>query len=144
MRAFFLLVLATILLPLAGCGANSMVMKGQIEDQNKKYANLQSQTLQLQNDINSLNARNEQLIAERGQADQQMKLLKDNLVATREQLTSMGAQLTKTQDAYQEEKNRTQALKASFQKRGGGHYRAEPEHRPRVSRPPRTGRHLLG
>ena len=119
MRLFFLLSLTALILPLAGCGANSMVMKGQLEDQNKKYANLQSQTQQLQADASSLNALNEQLQAQVAQAQQQSRLLKDNLSATREQLTSISAQLTKTQEAYEEEKNHAKALQASFQQRGG-------------------------
>lgn len=119
MRVWCILYSATICLALGGCGANSMVVKGQLEDQTKKYANLQSQTQQLQTDVSSLNARNEQLQAQLAQTEQQSKLLKDNLSATREQLTSISAQLAKTQDAYNEEKNRVQAMKASFQKRGG-------------------------
>ncbi len=119
MRELGLLFLITILPALAGCGANSMVLQGKLEDQNKKYANLQSQSLQLQTDVSSLNSRNEELQARLAQAEQQSKLLKDNLLATREQLTSIGAQLAKTQDAYNEERNRVQAMKASFQNRGG-------------------------
>jgi len=108
-----------MLMVLAGCGQNSMVLQGQMQKAQQEQLALSRQAEQLQARVGALDQDNQELGALLAQSRQRVQVLEDQLDATREQLTSVTAQLARQREEALASQKKVQAMTASMQRRGG-------------------------
>ena len=110
---------AWILLLVAGCADNPMVMKGQIAQLEQQQVATSHQLQQIQDRANALDRDNQEKDTLLAQARQQTKVSEDQLTALRDQLRSVTTQLAQTRTDKENTDRRVQVLSASMQRQGG-------------------------
>jgi flagellar motor protein MotB len=111
------LAIASIVL-LAGCAENSMVLKGKLGQAEQQQASLSRQYQQLQDRANALDRDNQEYNTLLAQSRQQAKVFEDQLVALRDQLRTVTAQLADARSEKESTDKRVQTLTASMQRQG--------------------------
>ncbi len=108
-----------IVLLLAGCANNPMVLQGKVAQLEQQQAAASRQYQQLQDRANALDRDNQETGALLAQARQQAKVSEDQLTALRDQLRSVTAQLAQARSEKENDDKRVQTLTASMQRQGG-------------------------
>jgi len=108
-----------LLLAVAGCANNPMVLQGQVQKLQQEQLAANRQNQEIQNRAAALDRDNQEMSAVLAQAKQRNKVLEDQLAAVREQLTTVTGQLAQTREQKQATESKVQALNASLQRRGG-------------------------
>jgi chemotaxis protein MotB len=108
-----------LLMVLAGCAENSMVLKGRLSQAEQDKTALTRQNQQLQDRATALDRDNQQLQKLLAQSQQQTKVSEDQLAALRDQLRSVTGQLAQIRADKEGSDKRVQAMTASMQRQGG-------------------------
>jgi flagellar motor protein MotB len=114
----FLAVVAPCALGLAGCGQSSMVLKGQVDKLQQQQVALTRQNEQLQNRATSLDRDNQELDRLLAQSTQREKILDEQIVAVRGQLSDAATQLAKAREASLNSEKQVKAMTASMERQG--------------------------
>jgi flagellar motor protein MotB len=112
-------LLACVLMVLAGCADNAMVLKGRVTQFQKEHDALVRQNQQLQSRIDALDRSNQLKETELAQSLQQKKVAEDNLVAVRGQLRDITSQLAQLKGEKQNSDEKARTLTASLARQGG-------------------------
>ncbi len=118
MSRLFVLAWMSLVLALAGCADNSMVLKGRLGQSEQQQTALARQYQQIQDRANALDRDNQEMSTLLAQARQQTKISEDQLAALREQLRTVTAQLAQTRSEKENTDKRVQTLTASMQRHG--------------------------
>ncbi len=110
---------AILVLALAGCAENSLVLKGQVDRYKQEQTALAQQKDELQGQASNVRQDNEQLHSVLAQQQQQNKLLQDRLALLQSQLASTNEQLARAQDENKAANQKVQTLTASMHRQGG-------------------------
>jgi len=110
---------AVVLVVLAGCANNPMVLQSRLNGYEQQQASLTRQNQEYKDRIASLDRDNQELQATLAQSRQQTKVADDRLTGVSEQLRTMTLQLTQLQADKQEADKKTQALTASMHRQAG-------------------------
>lgn len=105
--------------PWAGCTANSLAVRSDMEQMRQQQLSVQRQAQMLNNRTAALDGDNQQLSAQLAQERQRSKVLEEQLVAVREELAGATTQLTQLRDEKSESDQKVQTLNASLHRRGG-------------------------
>ncbi len=108
-----------MLMALAGCADNPMVLKGRLSQSEQQQTALSRQNQQLQDRANALDRDNQESSSLLAQARQQSKVSEDQLAALRDQLRGVTAQLAQVRGEKENSDKRVQAMNASLQRQGG-------------------------
>ena len=108
-----------VLVALAGCADNPMVLRGQLSKAEQQQTMLARQLQQLQDRANALDRDNQEKDTLLAQARQQAKVSEDQLAATKDQLRSVTTQLAQTRTEKDGSDKRAKAFAASLQRQGG-------------------------
>jgi flagellar motor protein MotB len=108
-----------LLLMLAGCADNPMVLKGKVSQYEQQQLALSRQSSELQSRATALDKDNQELGQLLAQSRQQSKVFEDQLAALRDQLRGATAQLAQTRSEKESTDKKVQALNASMQRQGG-------------------------
>jgi flagellar motor protein MotB len=110
---------AVVLVVLAGCANNPMVLQSRLNNYEQQQATMTRQNQEYRDRIASLDRDNQELQATLAQSRQQTKVADDRLTAINEQLRSTSSQLSQLQAEKQEADKKTQALTASMHRQAG-------------------------
>ncbi len=110
---------AWMLLLVAGCADNPMVMKGKIAQLEKDQVASSRQYQQLQDRANALDRDNQEKDTLLAQSRQQTKVSEDQLAALRDELRSVTSQLAQARSDKEKIDRRVQVLSASMRRQGG-------------------------
>jgi len=110
--------LAPILLGLAGCSQNPMVLQGQVQKMQQQQLAMTRQNEQLQSRANALDRDNQELETLLAQERQKSKVIEDQAAAVRQQLSDATAQLTALREAKENTDKQVKAMTASMQRQG--------------------------
>jgi flagellar motor protein MotB len=110
---------AAVLIVLAGCAENPMVLKGRVAEYQQQQSALQKQNELYQSRLAGLDRANQETKTLLAQAQQQNKLLEDRLTAVSEQLRSTTTQLARVEGEKQEVDSKSKALNASLRRQVG-------------------------
>lgn len=116
-RARWLVV--PLVVALAGCAENPMILKGQVQHLQQQQITLSKQNGELNNRAVALDRINETKEIELAQARQQAQVAEDQLAAVREQLRGATSQLAQLRQNQQASDKKVEALSASLRRRGG-------------------------
>lgn len=108
-----------LLLLVAGCADNAMVLKGKLSQAEQQQAAMSRQYQQIQDRANALAKDNEEIGVLLAQARQQAKVAEDGRTAIQEQLRATNAQLAQVRSEKETNDKRVQTLTASLQRQGG-------------------------
>ena len=116
--------LATMAPLAAGCTQNPYVLQGQVQNLQQQQVAVAQQHTELQTRATGLDQDNQELERLLAQSQQQVRLLEDQLLAVRDQLSSTTSQLADLRSTHQETDEKARTLAASLRKRGGAEIRA--------------------
>ena len=108
-----------IVMFVAGCAENALVLKGRLSQSEQQQAAVSRQFDQLQDRANALDRDNQEMGTLLAQARQQAKVSQDQLAAIRDQLRSVTSQLTQARGEKESSDKRVQTLTASMQRQQG-------------------------
>ncbi len=108
-----------LLVALAGCADNPMVLKGKVTQYEQQQQALSRQYSDLQNRATALDKDNQELGQLLAQSRQQSKVFEDQLAALRDQLRGTTAQLAQSRAEKENTDKKVQAMTASMQRQGG-------------------------
>lgn len=108
-----------LLVVLAGCADNPMVLKGKVNQYEQQQAALSRQSSELQNRATALDKDNQELGQLLAQSRQQSKVFEDQLSALRDQLRGVTSQLAQTRSDKENTDKKVQAMTTSMQRQGG-------------------------
>ena len=108
-----------LLVVLAGCADNPMVLKGKVNQYEQQQAALSRQSSELQNRATALDKDNQELGQLLAQSRQQSKVFEDQLSALRDQLRGVTSQLAQTRSDKENTDKKVQTMTASMQRQGG-------------------------
>jgi flagellar motor protein MotB len=109
---------AGLLLLLAGCADNALVLKGKVQQYEQQQANIARQFEELKSRAGNLDKENQELQAQIAQTRQETKVAEEQLAALRDELRSVNARLAEAQLAKQTSEKRVQAMEASLKRQG--------------------------
>ncbi len=109
----------SLLVVLAGCAENPMVLKGKVNQYEQQQLALSRQNTELQNRANALDKDNQELGQILAQTRQQSKVFEDQLAALRDQLRGVTGQLAQTRSEKENSDKKVQTMTASMQRQGG-------------------------
>ena len=112
-------MLSGLLVLLAGCADNSMVLKGKVNQYEQQQLALSRQYSELQNRASSLDKDNQELGQLLAQSRQQSKIFEDQLTALRDQLRGATSQLAQARSERENTDKKVQAMTTSMQRQGG-------------------------
>ena len=101
-----------------GCANSPMIVQGQLQKLEQQQIAAKNQNQQLLNRSNSLDKDNQQLSALLAQSRQRTKILDDQLVAMRDQLSGLTSQLARLRADKTTGEQKIKALSASLKQRG--------------------------
>jgi flagellar motor protein MotB len=104
---------------LAGCAENPMVLKGRISTLEQQQVTLNRQNQQLQDRATALDRDNQELSTLLAQSRQQTKVTEDQLNAMRDSLRSVTGQLAQIRADKEGSDKRVQAMTTAMQRNGG-------------------------
>jgi len=110
---------ALVLLAVAGCQGSPLVVQGQLEKSQKEQLAMQQQNKQYQDRLAALDRQQQDTEALLAQARQQAKVSEDAVVALREQLRGVTAQLTQLKAEKGTTDKKVEAMTASMRRQGG-------------------------
>lgn len=116
MRYFLLLTL--MLTTAIGCGKNSMVLQGKVDQMQQQRMAVSRQVEQLQSRASTLDIDNRELDTYLAQSQQQAKLLREQLTAVQAQLKDTTQQLADTRNSKTKTDQQIKAMTASLERRG--------------------------
>ena len=119
MSRFFGTSWIVIVVFVAGCAENAMVLKGRLGQSEQQQAAMSRQYQQLQDRANALDRDNQEMGTLLAQSRQQAKVSQDQLAALRDQLRSVTAQFAQVRDEKESSDKRVQTLTASMQRQQG-------------------------
>jgi flagellar motor protein MotB len=108
-----------LVLLLAGCANNPMVLQGKVGQLEQQQVAAGRQYQQLQDRAAALDRDNQEMGTLVAQARQQAKVSEDQLAALRDQLRSVTAQMAQARAEKEGTDKRVQAMTASMQRQGG-------------------------
>jgi len=108
-----------LLMLLAGCAENPMVLKGRLSQAEQQQLALTRQNQQLQDRATALDRDNQELSSLLAQSRQQTKVSEDQLEALRIQLRSATGQLAQIRADKEGADRRVEAMTASMKRQGG-------------------------
>jgi len=108
-----------LLVALAGCADNPMVLKGKVTQYEQQQQAMSRQYSELQNRAVALDKDNQELGQLLAQSRQQSKVFEDQLAAMRDQMRGVTAQLAQTRSEKENTDKKVQAMTASVQRQGG-------------------------
>jgi flagellar motor protein MotB len=111
--------LACLIMMVAGCADNSMVLKGKVTQYEQEKAAMTRQYQQLQDRVAALDRDNQEYGSLLARAKQQRKVSEDQLAAMRDQLRTVTAQLAQARTEKESTEKRVQTLNASMQRQNG-------------------------
>jgi len=112
-------LLSCLLVALAGCADNPMVLKGKVNQYEQQQLALSRQNSELQNRATALDKDNQELGQLLAQSRQQSKVFEDQLAALRDQLRGVTSQLAQSRGEKENTDKKVSALTASMQRQGG-------------------------
>ena len=107
------------LLIAAGCNQNPYMLASQNQTLQQQQLAVQQRAQELQSRATTLDADNQELQTLLAQSRQQGKLLEDQLIAVRDQLSTASAQLAQVREDKQHTEKQVESLSASTRRRGG-------------------------
>jgi flagellar motor protein MotB len=108
-----------LLLALAGCAENPMVLKGRLSQMEQQQVAMTRQNQQLQDRATALDRDNQQMSTMLARTQQESKILEDQLGMLRDQLRDATTKLAQTHAEKEGVDKRVQAMTASMQRQGG-------------------------
>lgn len=108
-----------MVIAVAGCADNPMVLKGRLGQAEQQQTALSRQNQQLQDRAAALDRDNQETSSLLAQARQQAKVSEDQLTALRDQLRTVTSQLAQARSEKENTDKRVQTMNASFQRQGG-------------------------
>ncbi|HVX61087.1 MAG TPA: OmpA family protein [Pirellulales bacterium] len=112
---FWLLTFAAV----AGCAQNPYVLQGKLQDVQQQHLALTQKHQELVSRANKLDQDNQEQQALLAQAQQQRKVVEDQLAAVREQLSGATAQLAQLRDERFQVDKKVETLTASMKRKAG-------------------------
>lgn len=119
MRRFEAGTILLLLFALSGCAENSLVLKGQVDKAKQDQVALNRQREELQSRATALDRDNQEHATLLAQSRQQSKMLEEQLVVLRDQLSSTTSQLMRLREERKVADQKIQAMTASLQRQGG-------------------------
>lgn len=108
-----------VLTAAAGCAQNPYVMQGKLQELQQQHLALTQKHQELLTRANTLDQDNQEQQALLAQAQQQRKVLEDQLVAIRDQLSGATGQLARLRDERSEVDKKVETLAASVKRKAG-------------------------
>ncbi|MGD0382155.1 MAG: OmpA family protein [Thermoguttaceae bacterium] len=108
-----------LLVALAGCADNPMVLKGKVAQYEQQQQAMSRQYAELQNRATALDKDNQEMGQLLAQSRQQSKVFEDQLAAMRDQLRGATAQLAQARSDKESTDKKVQTMTASMQRQGG-------------------------
>ena len=112
-------LLGCLLVVLAGCADNPMVLKGKVTQYEQQQLALSRRYADLQNRATALDKDNQEMGQLLAQSRQQSKVFEDQLAAMRDQLRGVTSQLAQARSEKENTDKKVQAMTASMQRQGG-------------------------
>ena len=112
-------LLMCLLLIVAGCADNAMVLKGRLGQAEQQQTAMGRQYQQIQDRAIALDRDNQELGTLLAQSRQQSKVFEDQLAALRDQLRTVASQLARSRAEKESSDKRVQVLTASMRRQGG-------------------------
>ena len=112
-------LLMCLLLIVAGCADNAMVLKGRLGQAEQQQTAMSRQYQQIQDRAIALDRDNQELGTLLAQSRQQSKVFEDQLAALRDQLRTVASQLAQSRVEKESSDKRVQTLTASMRRQGG-------------------------
>jgi chemotaxis protein MotB len=119
MRRFACAGCLAALAVLSGCAESSLVLKGQLAELRQQQLALSRQNQELQSRAGGLDQNNQELETLFAQSRQRARILEDQLVLVRRQLSGVTAQLAQLREEKKASDEEVQALTASLRRQGG-------------------------
>jgi chemotaxis protein MotB len=107
-----------LLLLLAGCADNSIVLKGRVQQYEQQQANLAKQFEMLRSRAGALDKDNQELGQLLAQTRQEAKLAEEQLAEVKGQLRTVNSRLADAQSAQETSEKKVETMEASLQRQG--------------------------
>src|SRR5262245_47063161 len=124
MRLISLSLFIAAAVGVGGCANNPYVLQGKVQTLQQQQTTLAQRNEELKTRADSLDRNNQELETMLAQERQQKRIVEDQLVAVRDQLSTAGAQLAKARTDVDSFTKKSETLEASLKKQTGATIRA--------------------